>query len=69
MLLTELKKFPFSRYPIFKFQKYKGFYNGKFELQMLISPNQCLRLMEHDEAIFGQVGDLYVYFRRKVPDF
>ena len=64
MLFTELKNlFPFSRYSIFKFQKYKGFY-GKFELQMLISRNHvnlCLRLMEHaGKVIFGQVGDLLV---------
>ena len=73
MLFTELKNiFLFSRYSIFKFQKYKGFY-GKFELQMLISRNHenvCLMLMEHaGKVIFGQVGDLLLYFRRKVPDF
>ena len=72
-LFTECKKlFSLSRYFRSKFQKYKGFY-GKFELQMLISRNHenlCLRLMEHaGKVIFGQVGDLLVYFRRKVPDF
>ena len=64
MLFTELKNlFPFSRYSIFKFQIYRGFY-GKVELQMLISRNHanlCLRLMEHaGKVIFGQVGDLLV---------
>ena len=72
-LFTECKKlFSLSRYFRSKFQKYKGFY-GKFELQMLISRNHknlCLRLMEYGgKVIFGQVGDLLVYFRRKVPDF
>ena len=70
---TECKKlFSLPRYFRQKFQKYKGFY-GKFELQMLISRNHenlCLRLMEHaGKVIFGQVGELLVYFRRKVPDF
>ena len=40
---------------------------------MLISLNHenlCLRLMEHaGKVIFGQIGDLLMYFRCKVPDF
>ena len=72
LFFTELKNLFLLRYFRQKFQKYKGFY-GKFQLQMLISRNHenlCLRLMEHaGKVIFGQVGDLLVYFRRKVPDF
>ena len=73
VLCTECKKiFSLSRYFRSKFKKYKGFYR-KFELQMLISRNHenlCLRLMEHaGKVILGQVGDLLVSFRRKVPDF
>ena len=35
-----------------------------------MNENLCLRLMEHaGKVIFGQVGDLLVYFRLKVPDF
>ena len=83
-LFTECKKlFSLPRYFRQKYKvfygKYKGFYGkykgfyGKFELQMLISRNHenlCLRLMEHaGKVIFGQVGELLVYFRRKVSDF
>ena len=72
-LFTECKKlFPLSRYLRSKFQKYKGFY-GKFQLQMAISRNHenlCLRRMKHaGKVIFGQVGDILVSFKRKVPDF